>query len=229
MALTAVRYAGIVLGVAVALLCARLGIWQLHRLHQRRAHNALLTGRLAAAPLDLAGAAAVAGRAPDSLAYRRARASGVFDFAREMVDGEKSYRGAPGVYLLTPLRLADGSAVLVNRGWAFAADAATVDRATLVEPESTRVEGVLVVPSGRRAIRPDTLSLPYAVLPLVLRRTVAPDTLPAGLMIPELPPLGEGPHLSYAVQWFSFAAIALVGGAILTWRRGVTGGMRTPG
>jgi surfeit locus 1 family protein len=224
-----VRYAGIVLGVAVALLCARLGVWQLDRLRQRRAHNALLTDRLAAPPLEVVGAAVIAGHAPDSLAYRRARATGVFDFAHEIVDGEKSYRGAPGVNLLTPLRLVDGSAVLVNRGWAFAADAATVDRATLVEPASARVEGVLVLPSGRRAIRPDTLRLPYALLPVVLRRTVAPDTLPAGLALPDLPPLSEGPHLSYAVQWFSFATIALVGGAILTWRRVAAGDVRPSG
>jgi surfeit locus 1 family protein len=223
-----VRYAGLVLGVAVALLCARLGVWQLDRLRQRRAHNALLTARLAAPPLELTGAGALGAQPPDSLVYRSARATGTFDFAHEIVDGEKSYRGAPGVYLLTPLRLTDGSAVLVSRGWAFAADAATVDRATLEEPEHARVEGVLVLPSGRRAIRPDTLHLSYPVLPLVLRRTVAPDTLPAGLALPDLPPLGEGPHLSYAVQWFSFAAIALVGGAILTWRRTAAGEPRPP-
>jgi cytochrome oxidase assembly protein ShyY1 len=35
----------------------------------------------------------------------------------------------------------------------------------------------------------------------------------------ELPPLDDGPHLSYAIQWFAFATIA-VGGAVLWLRKG---------
>jgi surfeit locus 1 family protein len=222
------RYAAIVLGIAAALLFARLGVWQLDRLAQRRARNALLASRLAAPPLDLVSGEPVAGMPPDSLQYRRARAAGAFDFSREIVEGGRSYRGAPGVYVFTPLRLTDGTAILVNRGWAFAADARTVELRALVEPESTVVEGVLVVPVGLRAIRPDTLRMPYPLAPMVLRRTVGPASLPRGLAVPELPALDEGPHLSYALQWFSFAAIALVGGAILTWRRGGTGAPHSP-
>lgn len=222
------RYGGLVLGIAAALLFTRLGVWQLDRLHQRRVHNALLAQRVAAPPLDLTSGAAVAGVPPESLQYRRVRAAGAFDFSRELVDGEKSYRGAPGVHLLTPLRVANGTAILVDRGWAFAADARSVDEPALAEAESTVVEGLLVVPAGRRAVRPDTLRLGYPLLPLVLRRTAAPDSLPSGLAIPELPALNEGPHLSYALQWFSFAAIALVGGALLTWRRGRAGARYSP-
>jgi surfeit locus 1 family protein len=218
-----VRAVGPILGMLLALLVARLGVWQLDRLHQRRAHNALLAERMAAPPLDITRSANAAGVPPDSLQYRRARAAGAFDFSRELVDGGKSYRGAPGVHLLTPLRVADGTAILVDRGWAFAPDAQTVTESALVEPHSTVVEGVLVVPAGRRAIRPDTLRIGYPLFPLVLRRTAAPDSLPAGLAIPDLPALDEGPHLSYAVQWFSFAAIALVGGVILGWRHGRSG------
>jgi surfeit locus 1 family protein len=205
-----------VLGIAAALVCARLGIWQLHRLHERRAVNALLEARMSAPPLDLTDPAALADRSPDSLRYRRARAVGAFDYSRQLVEGGVSYRGAPGVQLLTPLRVA-GGAILVDRGWAYAPDAQTVAASALAEPDSAVVEGVLVQPSGWRAIRLDTLRLGYPVFPLLLRRTVGPHALPAGLVIPELPTLDDGPHLSYAVQWFSFATIALVGGAILTW------------
>ena len=34
----------------------------------------------------------------------------------------------------------------------------------------------------------------------------------------EVPPLDEGPHKSYAIQWFSFAAISIIG-TILYLRR----------
>ena len=38
--------------------------------------------------------------------------------------------------------------------------------------------------------------------------------------VPDDPPdLGEGPHLGYAVQWFSFASIALIGWLVLMVRR----------
>jgi surfeit locus 1 family protein len=62
-------------------------------------------------------------------------------------------------------------------------------------------------------------ALPYPILPvyLLLERQVPPQTgsLPEP---PPLPPLTNGPHLSYAVQWFSFAAIALFGYVVLLRR-----------
>ena len=49
-----------------------------------------------------------------------------------------------------------------------------------------------------------------------------------GLALPRpvpAPALDEGPHRMYAIQWFAFAAIALVGGGIWLWRReGENGG-----
>ena len=59
-------------------------------------------------------------------------------------------------------------------------------------------------------------TLPYEVAPLPLRLTDQSPPQPGDLPRPEPPPeLSEGPHLSYAIQWFSFAAIALVGAVIL--------------
>jgi len=57
--------------------------------------------------------------------------------------------------------------------------------------------------------------LPYPVAPVYLvvlgDSVIAPDRL-ARLTIP---PLDEGPHLNYAIQWFSFALIALVGAVVV--------------
>jgi surfeit locus 1 family protein len=60
--------------------------------------------------------------------------------------------------------------------------------------------------------------LPYDVVPWFLQlQTQSP---PSGeLPLPEPPPeLTEGPHLSYAFQWFAFATIAAVGYVILVRR-----------
>lgn len=211
------RLAGLLLGLVVAAICGRLGIWQLDRHAERRAWNARLDARLAAPPVLL-----TSGIAPpdvDSLAYRRARAEGVFAFADQVREGNKSNRGAPGVHVLTPLRFPDGTAALVNRGWTYAPDGMTADLAPLAEPERATVEGVLLPPAGRLAVVPESLPVGYPLFPLLLRRTEGTGEMPAGLVPAGLPPRDAGPHLSYAIQWFAFAAIALVGGVILARRR----------
>jgi cytochrome oxidase assembly protein ShyY1 len=73
-----------------------------------------------------------------------------------------------------------------------------------------------VSPSGAR-VRVLALSAIQPLLPYPVARTylVAEDS--AGAAAPVRvgrPPLGDGPHLSYAIQWFCFAAIA-IGGAII--------------
>jgi surfeit locus 1 family protein len=211
------RYAALVIGIAAAVLFVRLGIWQLSRRAERRAHNQILTTRLALPPLVL-GAGSRWLSAPDTLRYRRAAAAGRFDFTREMVEIGRSRQGAPGVHLVTPLLLTDSVAVLVDRGWTYSPDGMTVDGTALREPDSAVVEGVLGLASGRFGIRPDTMRLGYPVLPLMLHRTVPSPGMPAPLRAVDLPASSDGPHLSYAIQWFSFAAIAVVGGALLARR-----------
>src|SRR2546421_1170176 len=109
------------LGVVTATICVRLGIWQLHRLAQRRARNAVVAARLAAPPLALADIPA-----GDSAAthYRRVHLDGRWDFDHELVVTARSREGAPGVHLVTPLVVRGAPmAILVDRGWAFSPDA----------------------------------------------------------------------------------------------------------
>ncbi len=205
------RLLPLIVGLAVAVLCARLGVWQLDRLGQRRSRNAVVEAQLALPPVRLPSTLR-----PESLNYRRAVARGRFDFAAETVEVARTFRGAPGVHLITPLVLDDGTGVAVIRGWVYSPDGRTVDRARLEEPETATVSGVLLPPSADwRAVHPESLSAAYPRLPLVLRRTVPPGSLPGGIVVLDPPVIDEGPHLGYAIQWFSFAVIAVVGGAVL--------------
>ena len=204
---------GAVVALAIALVCVRLGIWQLDRLGQRRARNAILAARLALPPLVV-----VSGTPPDSARQRHLIARGVYDFARERIWPGRSFDGTPGVGLITPLRLADGSAVFVDRGWVPSPDAYHVDQAPYREADTVSVEGLGVIPPrGRDDVDPVALrdSVPYALLPFVLQE--AGSAAPQGLPRRWPPPaLDDGPHLSYAIQWFSFALIIVVGtGALL--------------
>jgi len=60
--------------------------------------------------------------------------------------------------------------------------------------------------------------LPFVIQQLPL--SAAPDRpLPPGLIRWPIPELSDGPHLSYAIQWFSFAVIIVVGAAALARKR----------
>ncbi len=237
------RYLILVIAFAAAAVFVRLGVWQMHRLGERRARNAVIVERLAAPVVD--ASTLHARRGVDSLRFRRAQTSGVFDFTREIVLTGRAHRGTPGVHLVTPLRLDDTVALLVERGWVFSPDGRTVDDPTaFLEPDTAEVSGVLLIPSvlpetpGRdrswpyyaRSIDWERLApaYPYQLLPLVLRRTTIGDSLPAGMQRLAPPELSSGPHLSYAIQWFAFAVIALVGSVLLYRRSGSDTTARAP-
>src|SRR5258706_40785 len=78
---------------------------------------------------------------PDSARQRRLIARGVYDFAGELIGPGRSFDGTPGVALVTPLRLADGSSVFVDRGWVPSPDARHVDQTRYREPDSATVAG----------------------------------------------------------------------------------------
>lgn len=206
----------------LAAACVRLGFWQLSRLHQRQARNAIARAGWALPPVELERQTPL-----DSVRNRRVHVRGVYDFDHERLWRPHMLDEAPGVDLVTPLKLADGVAVLVDRGWVASADAFHVDARAYREPESADVVGLaLPAPRTRGDVDPAKLkdSLPYALLPFVVQQlpdcaTVAPSGLPRRLPPPELT---NGPHLSYVIQWFSFALIILVGSVALFRRKART-------
>jgi surfeit locus 1 family protein len=213
---------------------ARLGVWQLSRLHERRAANLRIAVARAAPPATLPPVPAdMAG-----LVERRIVARGRYDHAHEIVIRGDVLQGVPGVRIVTPLLLADsGPAVLVARGFLPAPDAVTVDLRGSEEPGDQTVRGIgLPVPAGlgepiehgRQATwrRLDLAALrrrlPYAVLPVYIKQS--PDSmLPRFPRREELPPLDNGPHLGYAVQWFLFAGMAVAFAFLVVGKRGGSG------
>jgi len=220
-----------IFAIVTALAFSRLGVWQLHRLHERRARNAAFASRLDRPPLPLSKLAS------DSIGahWRRVEARGRYDFDHQIVLSGRSHNGSPGVEIFTPLHPDDGGpAVLVNRGWVYSSDATTVDLGKWDESPSADVSGyvedfvhdgrgVARLPSHSNAwARLESSELPAAFpFPIAPYYIVALDTMVeyrAARNIPNLTPvrlalpvLDDGPHLNYAVQWFTFATIALVG------------------
>ena len=214
--------------VLAAALFIRLGFWQLARLHAKVQRNVTIAAQQRAEPVEFASLP----RDTAVVHYRRATASGRFDFDRELVLSARTHEGSPGVELVTPLRLAGSdTAVLVDRGWVYSPDAASVDRARWREPDAATVTGYVeqyapdvgtTVPHTdprivRRVSRREVSSrIPYPLAPYYLVQTG--DTASSHPVRREMPALDEGPHRGYAIQWFAFAVIALTGAVVVTVR-----------
>jgi surfeit locus 1 family protein len=157
-------------------------------------------------------------------------AVGRFDHGHVIVLRGGVFGRVPGVAVVSPLLLAGGPlAVLVNRGFVPSPDAVTADPDTLREPGDRRVQGIALpmdsgggapLRSGRRTtwsrldLRALGDSLPYPIDPVYIR--LAPDTTRRRFPRPlDLPELDDGPHLSYAIQWFSFAVLAVIFGVVM--------------
>ena len=229
------------LATALVLLAAavmvRLGIWQLDRLEQRRAFNARVSEQQEAQPLVLD--ADTIHLDLYSMEYRQVSVSGEYLPEDEIVLRNQvwntEFGGQLGVKLFTPL-LIEGTdeAILVERGWIPEENAGGEQRAIYRENGLIALQGQLrrpetdfqlgfhpdptMSPGERRLDAWNNLDLERlasqmdtTLLPVYLQHfPEGVQTNPPYATIPELE-LSEGPHLGYAIQWFSFAAILLLG------------------
>ena len=209
-----------------AIICVRLGMWQVERLHQRRSTNAVAMAARSA-PVALL----TKSFEDSNLVNRRVRAKGRYDHAHDIILRTRVYRGVPGVEIVSPLVLEDqlNTAVLVNRGFVPAPDAVTVDPAQLKEPGEQVVEGIAlpVDTAGGIPLRRGSLTtwtrlernalesrLPYRLYHFYIQQL--PDSAaPAYPRRLDPPALDDGPHLNYAIQWFAFAGMAVIFAGIM--------------
>jgi surfeit locus 1 family protein len=213
---------GTLLVLFAMILFARLGIWQLDRLDERRAQNEQLRSVLDSAPLDLAQPLP---QGEEALENRLATVTGRYDFAQERLVLLQSWQGRAGVMVVTPLLIEglDNTAVLVNRGWVPQAEyeAGELDKYQK-DRGVVQVAGYLALSQPRRGDSPVVApqevyrvdlaamraALPYELLPVYLVESPAE----AVELEPPLHPerevdLSEGPHESYAWQWFIFCVL----------------------
>lgn len=230
------RTAVLLLVVSLAAVAVRLGVWQLSRLSARRASNATLLAARALPPIDL-GAPSVA----DSLLTgRRITARGSFRDAGTLLLRNRAFRDAPGLHVVSPFEVSgSGAVVWVLRGFVNAADAVSAPRPLPAPtPGTVRITGLAAeAPETRNAGQPLALGgdttwqrLDRDVLaardPGALPMFVyleGPASGPGGLPTVEPPSLDEGPHLSYAIQWFGIALAILTFGWVVVRRRGDRG------
>jgi cytochrome oxidase assembly protein ShyY1 len=221
---------GHVLVVVLAVAFVALGFWQLSRNDEK--HDAEAAARAEyAAPAPALGPAG--GEPPSGT---RVEVTGTYAGDDEVLLRNRVRSGTGGYDVLTPLRLDDGTAVIVDRGWVSRAIAEN-DGEALTPPDGTvRVRGPVGEP---RTLNPDdtvderggraTLprvdlerignDLGYPLRPVYVtaqwQDPTPVDDVPA---LPEPPSPDDVNHLSYAFQWFAFALIPLVGWPIVLFR-----------
>jgi surfeit locus 1 family protein len=214
--------------VALAILFINLGFWQLSRMEERRLENAVGESRFAEEPQGLTALLEAAGDDTESLEFRRSTVTGEYQPADEVLVRSQVYQAVSGFHVITPLLGEDGTAVLVNRGWVpLDADEVPVIAASPPEGEVTvtgwirpaQTRGALgptdpeegrLVTMNRVDIERIQQQVPYPLEPVYLS---ALEGAEGELPMPASGPTfeDEGPHLGYAIQWFSFALIGVVG------------------
>lgn len=212
------------LTVAALVLFFGLGRWQWQRAQQQRVLDAQFTaGTASVTDLD--------GRATAALPrYTAVRLDGRYDAAHQFLLDNMSHLGQVGYQVLTPLHLSDGRTVIVNRGW-IAAGASRRQlpdvQLAAADPEQPTgrlddlpVAGIalghVAPPPGpawpKRTSFPTMADLSAALgLPLQSRQLLLDPAAPLGYVRDwHVGGMGPARHLSYALQWWAFAGLALV-------------------
>lgn len=213
-----------VLVAGLVVLMVNLGFWQLDRLDTKRAVNAAVAAR-SAAPVAELSTVLPPGTGPDeSLEWRRVTAAGTWVSDGAVTVLNRSADGVAGTHSIVPVRLADGRILLVNRGF-------TPLTETVSAPEGTVTVAGYLRPSERRGPlgavdSSDAATTEYQRLDVsLIARHLGADAVPMWVQLADqsprvasdwpavipLPEPDEGPHLSYAFQWFFFSLVAVAG------------------
>lgn len=224
-------------GIVLMLVFVFLGMWQLSRLEDRRTLNATIEARRQEPARPLQGLVGQYGMDPTALVYRNTTVEGVYRADAEIFSIGRTYDDVRGTLVATPLQLDDGSLLFVVRG--LVPPDTNGPPAADYAPPVGRVVVRGSIDDGEVPLRigePDPedgvvrtlsrLDLAY------IDQWVDGEVLPISLVIAEQVPanvdespvpipsagLSEGRHLGYAVQWFAFALIVLIGVGVLLWR-----------
>jgi cytochrome oxidase assembly protein ShyY1 len=215
--------AGHLLALVMFGLFLGLGVWQLARNTHKHQISAQEKAAYAKPAPDVTTVAVEAQEGS------RAQARGTFDGAHETILRNQIRHGNVGVDVLTPLRLPDGTAVLVDRGWvqASAQSGITTDPPPngsavvhgLVHDSNPLSEDDTVdhLPDGRLAVpRVDIAAiartLPYKLRPVWIEaQAIEPTPTGNAPELPQPPPPDPVNHMQYALEWFAFALIPLIG------------------
>jgi cytochrome oxidase assembly protein ShyY1 len=216
----------------LAYACLLLGRWQWHRLESKKTNNAIIRSNEDAPPAPVEQVLRE-GRNPETTQqYAVVSATGTYDVGKTVIIRyQTDDHGQSGVDVVVPLVTANGTALLVDRGWVATTNQGLTDPSQVPAPPSGTVTvtgsvrqnadggSAQVVDGSARAIS-STQIQPAIGIPVyggfvdLTTETPAPTT---PLEPAEPPDLSNGPHFFYALQWWFFGLLALFGFGYLAW------------
>ncbi|MEO5710221.1 MAG: SURF1 family protein [Nocardioidaceae bacterium] len=201
-----------------------LGQWQFHRLHDRETTNTQTRTNLRAEAAPVEDVLAEGRPSAERDEWRRVTATGTYLNDASVIVRYQTRDGAAGVDVVTPLRTASGTALLVDRGWMATSNSG---RETVRPPEppsgtvtvvgwvraDARGGAASVDDRSTRAI--SSVEIAKAVgLPVYGGFVDVEKESPASstqLVHADLPDLSNGPHFFYGLQWWFFGLLAVFG------------------
>lgn len=216
--------------LALAWVAWRLGEWQFHRLEDRRDRNAVIERNETQEPVPVTDVLGVDDPVTPDEEWTRVTATGTYDADASVVVRYRTRDGASGVDVVVPLVLADGTSLLVDRGW-FATDNRGTTPEDVPAPPAGEVEiegwvradaagdSTEVTDQSTRAISSAEIgpAIDQEVLAGFVDLRLESPEAERPLDPAELPELDDGPHFFYGLQWWFFGALALFGFAYLVY------------
>lgn len=224
---------------ALASLAWWLGEWQFHRLEDRKDRNAIVERNLSRDPVPVDEVLAPGVPVAKSEQWRHVQATGTYAVDQTIVVRYRTRDGVSGVDVVVPLVTADGTALLVDRGWLATDNRGTAEPDDVPAPPSGEVtvtgwvradatgDSIKVSDQSTRAISSKQIG-PAIDLPVFEGFVDLDEENPAAsdpLERAELPELDNGPHFFYGLQWWFFGVLAIVGFIWMAYDewRGATG------
>jgi cytochrome oxidase assembly protein ShyY1 len=214
-----------------------LAPWQFRRAAQRADTNTAIERSFSIPPQPLRSVLTAHTAPTQDTEWRQVQATGHYLLDAEMVVRLRTVQGEPAYEVLVPLRLADGSNILVDRGYLRPAEGVRIPqyppapgsevtvtgriRADELDPQNGEVvqqdgHRQVYAASGRTVSAATGVRLEPGYLQLV-------DSAPGVLSALPLPQLDAGPSFPYALEWLAFGTMAPLGLAYFTWREATEG------
>lgn len=227
--------------IAITLVCIfmlpafqALSNWQWHRLQDRQIANIAIQEQIDKEPVaisELLISGDASKTVPDHSQWRTVELSGSWLPADQVLVRKKSLESDLGLWVVTPLKLADGTVVMVNRGWTAAANSA-IDSPVVAEVPVGTIEVLGRLREVTERTKPAPTDLPDGqvdrIIPLEIvesQDTLSnayvdmtasrPESKSSEIRTLPAPEVTEGAHRSYAIQWLFFEIMTVIGWIIL--------------
>jgi len=208
-----------------------LGEWQFGRLDDRRDRNDVIEANAHDDPVPVGEVLAEGEPVAAEEEYTVIEATGTYAVDDTLIVRYRTRDSAPGMQVVVPLITSDGTALVVDRGWAPEPQDGTEPREALPEPPAGEVtvtgwvradgegDSTEVSAGGMRAISSEQVGKAldlevYGGFVELLSEDPAPEE---PLEPAERPDTGDGPHFFYGLQWWFFGVLALGGFGYLAW------------